>query len=270
MIRALFFVLAAFVGAASALAQSPHRLEFKCSDADISELGLSCSAEEPCPIFAEFTAVSQAGPRIIIAGNLHTASQTIYAFLLASDDGGRTFTEPHARIRAAVLEQIQFADLETGWVGGHNLLPLPRDPFVLMTTDGGKTFRQRQISDEAQNGVLEQFWFDTKRTGKLVIRRGSRHELWESMTGGESWSLNEVKSARIALPRESVPSLRLRADKTDFHLERRNADKWESIASFPLKVGDCRPPDPETDEAKKPEAPAGSVPPRPPTPPVKP
>ncbi|MEO8027049.1 MAG: hypothetical protein ABI823_11270 [Bryobacteraceae bacterium] len=260
MIRALSFLLSL-----AALAQSPARLEYKCTDDDIHELGLSCTTEEPCPVFLELTSVAQAGARLIVVGNFHTSSQTLHTVLLASEDGGRTFTEPHPRLRAAVLEQIQFVDLETGWISGHNLLPLPRDPFVLLTTDGGKTFRQRPLSDESRNGATEQFWFDSKRHGRFVVNRGAKYELWESETGGESWSLGEVKSTAIPLPREQTPSLRLRADKTTFRIERRGGDAWELVASFLLRTGDCRPPEPEEPKEKPPEPePAKIKPPGPP------
>ena len=43
------------------------------------------------------------------------------AILLASDDGGKTWTEPVPRLRAAALDQIQFIDLQTGWISGQNL-----------------------------------------------------------------------------------------------------------------------------------------------------
>jgi hypothetical protein len=238
VVRAFLFFLAV-----TAFAQAPARLEYACTAEDIHELGLSCSAEEPCAIFLELTSVAQAGPRLIAAGNLHTASQTLYAFLLSSEDGGRTFTEPHVRLRGAVLEQVQFVDLENGWVSGHYLLPLSRDPFVLVTTDGGKTFRQRPVAGESHSGAVEQFWFENKRAGKLVINRGARFELWESMTGGESWSLVEVRTKPIPLPRDASSAFRLRADKTTFRMERREGDKWELVAAFLQKAADCKPPE---------------------------
>ncbi len=235
-------VLGVSVAVGTLCAQSPLKLEYKCSADDIHELGLACSADEPCAIFVELTSVAQAGARLIVTGNVHTNSQTLHAFLLVSEDGGRTFAEPQKRLRATALEQIQFVDLETGWVAGHNLLPLPGEPFVLLTTDGGKTFRRQPLSEEARSGAVEQFWFESKQRGKMVVRRGSKYELWETMTGGESWSLAEVKSAPIALPRENSTGLRLRADKTDFRIERRAGAKWDLVSLFALKAGECKPP----------------------------
>jgi photosystem II stability/assembly factor-like uncharacterized protein len=159
-----------------------------------------------------------------------------------SEDSGRTFTEPQKRMRATALEQLQFVDLETGWVSGHSLLPLPGDAFVLLTTDGGKTFRKQALSEESRSGAAEQFWFDSKQHGRFVVKHGSKYELWESMTSGASWSLLEVKSAPIPLPRDPSPSFRLRADKSDFRIERRAGEGWDLVASFVLRVGDCKPP----------------------------
>jgi len=121
-------------------------------------------------------------------------------------------------------------------------IPLPGDAFVLVTSDGGKTFRKRPLSEDTRSGAAGQFWFDTKQHGRFVVHHGSKFELWESMTGGESWSLSEVKTAPIPLPRDTSSGFRLRADKTDFRIERRAGSSWDPVASFPLKAGECKPP----------------------------
>ena len=53
------------------------------------------------------------------------------------------WTEPQARIPSSGLDQIQFIDFQNGWISGANLQSAPRDPFFCITTDGGKTWRQR-------------------------------------------------------------------------------------------------------------------------------
>ena len=75
---------------------------------------------------------------------------TLYSILLATEDAGNTWIEPHPRIRASGLDQIQFIDFQNGWISGANLQSAPRDPFLLITTDGGKTWRQRPIFDESR------------------------------------------------------------------------------------------------------------------------
>jgi photosystem II stability/assembly factor-like uncharacterized protein len=46
----------------------------------------------------------------------------------------------------AGLDRIQFIDFENGWVSGEVQHPLPRDPFLLATTDGGKTWQRAPSS----------------------------------------------------------------------------------------------------------------------------
>ena len=117
------------------LAQTPFHPEYNCPAEDIDSFGLSCSPEEPCAVFLELSAVESTGDKLFVAGNLHTERTTLYGVVLSSDDGGKTWTEPVMRLRAAALEQIQFVDATTGWISGQTIEPLPRDPFMLLTTD---------------------------------------------------------------------------------------------------------------------------------------
>src|SRR5437764_10670916 len=146
----------------------PMLLPFQCTDEDIQLSGLTCSEEDPCPIYLEVAAVESVGNRIFVAGNIHTSAVTVFSTLLASEDGGRTWREAHERIRSAGLDRIQFLDAEIGWVAGEKLAPLPQDPFLLLTSDGGKTWRMRPIfSETADNrlGVIQQFFFTAKDNG---------------------------------------------------------------------------------------------------------
>jgi hypothetical protein len=227
-------------------ADPPVKIEYACPPADIESFGLSCSSEDPCPVFLELSSVDAVGPTVFLAGNLHTQSSTLYAVLLTSEDGGKTWTEPIRRIRAAVLEQIQFLDFANGWISGQAIEPLPRDPFLLLTTDGGKTWRQRAIFEESRFGSVAQFWFESKTVGELVVdhaeRSAVRHEVLQTNTGGESWEVKEstTKPVTLKTPKEQ-PIWRVRADgpSKTFHLERRGAN-WELMATFPIHVADCK------------------------------
>ena len=82
------------------------------------------------------TAAEAAGNRVLITGNLHTSDTTLFSLLLASDDGGLTWTEPAMpRMRNAALEQIEFWDPQTGWISGESIDPLARES--LFDVDGG-------------------------------------------------------------------------------------------------------------------------------------
>jgi photosystem II stability/assembly factor-like uncharacterized protein len=224
------------------------RVPFDCTEADTQATGLSCSEEEPCPVYLELSNVDVAGNKIFLTGNLHTSNVTLYSILLATEDAGKMWGEPHPRIRFAGLDQIQFIDFQNGWISGANLQGAPRDPFFLLTTDGGKTWHQRPIYDETRVAVIERFWFDSRDNGSLLIDArldNNSHELYESMTGGESWSLKQASASPIRFPhaRElNAPSWRLHADAAthSFDLERSESGRWQKIASFLVNVGTCK------------------------------
>ena len=197
-------------------------------------------------MFLELSGVEAAGNRMFLAGNIHTANATVQSVLLASEDAGKTWMEPVGRMRFTALDQIQFVDFETGWISGANTLSAPRDPFFLLTTDGGKTWRQRPIYDESRAGVIEKFWFDSRRSGTMLIdaRYENRHELYETMTGGESWSLRHASADPIVFPSNrgiAVNAWRLRADAAthSFVVERSQGERWQKVASFLVEIATC-------------------------------
>jgi hypothetical protein len=229
------------------------RLPFACTDEDIQLAGLTCTEDDPCPVYMELTAVEVVGTRIFLAGNLHSSAVTLASTLLASEDAGHTWREVHERVRSAGLDRIQFADPETGWVAGEVLSPLPQDPFLLLTSDGGKTWRQRAIFGEAAEnrlGTIQQFFFTAKDNGSLIIDRGlgsesDRYELYESPDEGESWTIKETSTKPLRLKRTATPStewrVRVDAPSQAFQIERRQGERWGAVASFLVKLGTCKP-----------------------------
>jgi len=227
-------------------AESP--IAYDCPPKDIEIFGLNCTDEEPCPVLLELTAAEAAGNRILVTGNLHTRNTTLFSLLLASDDNGLTWAEPTPRIRNAALEQIEFWDPQTGWISGESIDPLARNPFLLLTADGGHTWRQKPLSEDEKFGTIAQFHFDSKTNGELVVDAGQgnavRQELYASMTGGESWELKEVSNKPLRLKGSRLPNQsgwRVRADSTHgaYLLERGAGRSWEMVASFPIHVADC-------------------------------
>jgi len=232
----------------------PMLVDFHCAEDDIRLAGLSCTVEDPCPVFLELDAVEAVGNRIFLAGNIHTATTTLYSMLLASEDGGKTWHEPHERIRAAGLDRIQFIDFETGWISGGLLHPLPHDPFFLVTSNGGQTWQSQQVFGEPQFGSILQFSFSSRTNGSMMVDRGrggdsGRYALYETPNGGDTWMLRQTNERLIPLKRVSgSPNAdwRLRADAGSkaYRIERRAGDGWRNIGSFLVSLGGCRPPDP--------------------------
>src|SRR3954452_11266699 len=71
----------------------PMVVPFHCTDEDIRTAGLTCSEDEPCPVYLELAAVESTGIRIFTAGNIHTANSTLSTVLLGSEDNGQTWRE---------------------------------------------------------------------------------------------------------------------------------------------------------------------------------
>jgi photosystem II stability/assembly factor-like uncharacterized protein len=168
--------------------------------------------------------------------------------LMESDDGGKSWTEPSRRLRSAALEQIQFADFQHGWAAGVMLEPLPKDPFLMVTADGGKLWRKIPVTEEADYGSIQQFWFESATTGELVLDRSQggtkRYELYASMTGGASWELQQKSERPIAIKTSRTAEYanwRIRADGDSYRVERRTAaGGWETAARFATRAGECK------------------------------
>jgi hypothetical protein len=228
---------------------SPMTVPFKCTEEDIAQAGLTCSEEAPCPVYVELSAVAGIGSKLFVAGNLHAESAPLYSLLLESDDSGETWTEPVERIRGAGLDLIQFPDFEHGWISGEMLQPLARDPFFLITSDGAKTWRRRAIFEDGTAGSIQAFWFETSNNGSLVLDKGgasTRYQLYESPTGGDTWTIRESseKPIRIrSMPPPGTGLWRLRAEaKTHtFYIEKINGETWKPLASFLISAGSCKP-----------------------------
>lgn len=265
----------------------PLLLPFACTEDDISGFGMTCTAEDPCPVYLELAGLQPLGAKVFLAGNLHNSESTMYSVLLASEDSGKTWTEPFERIRGAGLEQFQFLDFATGWVSGQLLGVAPRDPFFLLTTDGGVNWRRRPVLSESRISAIEQFYFESKNNGSLLIDRvqgteaGARYERYETMTGGDTWMIREVSSKPLQLkgakPLGPPADWRLRADsaaKAHF-IEKRNGTRWQTVAVFQVQVGVCKPdlaalpePPPVVEAPAEPTGPSGTPrrgPSRPPT-----
>ena len=188
------------------------------------------------------------GNKIFVTGNLHTPMATLYSVLLASEDNGATWSEPHPRERSSGLDQIQFVDFQNGWISGANLTGAPRDPFLLITSDGGKTWKEHPIFEETRVAAIESFWFDSATNGMLLIDArldNGKRELYETRTGGESWVIRQTSENPIRSPKEKqpgAPGWRVRTDAAthSYVIEKSENNRWQKVASFLVNIASCK------------------------------
>src|SRR5580704_5488163 len=184
--------------------QDLQKIENVCSPEDADALGLTCSEDDPCPVYLELSAVECFEASIFVTGNLHTVDTTMFGLLLASDDGGKSWTEPVKRIRSGALEQIQFLDAQHGWASGMLLDPLARAPFILSTANGGQAWHRTPLSNEPAFGTILQLWFDSVSRGQLIVDRSQgrtgQYQLYSTSNGGETWALKASSEEPMRLP----------------------------------------------------------------------
>jgi hypothetical protein len=249
--RILLTGLFALILPTSLFGLEDFKLPFTCTADDLQWAGMTCPDNDPCPIFLELSSVTAAGTRIFLAGDIHSGQGTLYSVLLRSEDDGATWQEPVGRVRGEVLDHIQFANFEAGWVSGQRVVPLPGDPFLLVTRDGGRGWKKIPVLPEGSSGIIQKYRFNSATTGKLVIDRGKggvdspQFRLFETKDGGESWLPGDSSAAGIQnapVPEEST-LWRLRADKggKKLYVERRGLEnQWAVASTFTIQVGECR------------------------------
>jgi hypothetical protein len=229
----------------------PIRVPYACSEDDLQWAGVSCDEDEPCPIFLELSSIVPDGRKTFVAGNLHSNSATLSTVLLITEDSGATWKESGPRIRGAALDQLQFYNLQVGWASGETQYPLARDPFFLVTTDGGASWRQKAVGEEGSAGSIQHFWFDSAQHGELIIDAGKasssgRYISYESQTGGESWMIrgtsDRLPVLRRAPPSTDDPDWRFRPSKDGkaVQVEQRTNDQWKPLASFLIEAANCQ------------------------------
>jgi len=243
---ALFFALASLLSAQTQIENNgkPMRVVYDCTAGDTQAAGLGCSEDDPCPVYLELANVEAVGGKIFVTGNLHTPMATLDSILLASENSGTTWTEPHARARAAGLDQIQFIDFQNGWISGANLQGAPRDPFFLSTTDGGKSWTEHPIFDETRVAAIERFSFDSPDHGLLLIDASldnGKHEVYETSNGGDKWTSAEL--SRFPKKKQAAGlSWRVRTDAAthSYVIEKSDDNRWQKVASFLVTIATCK------------------------------
>ena len=239
----------------------PLRVPLSCRVAELEAANIQCSDDEPCRVFMELTAVEGVGPKILAGGNLHTTAATLSSIALWSEDAGTTWREPLARIPAAGFESVQFLNDQHGWIAVQPQDQFPHDPYLLVTTNGGQNWEPLKIfNEEGRQGLLQQFYFDSRDHGWALIDRSSEgFEMYETLNGGTSWMLRETSSrpitAKWAVRRASDWRLREDGKLRTYEVERRVGESWRQVANFRMEVGVCKNPEPVAPPKPPPENP---------------
>lgn len=221
-------------------------VDYTCTAEDMDSFGLACTEERPCPIFFEVSAVDSIGSSVFVAGDIHTPTTTLYGVLLSTEDNGATWSESIPRLRSTAFEQFQFRQ-DRGWLSGQRLEPLPKDPFLMITTNGGKDWHQRPLFDDTRFGSITQFWFDSASSGQLIfdasVGNQIKQELYSTMNGGESWEIKQSSANRLnlaAAPANSGWSITTPPGSKAYLIEHIADGRKDTLARFLVHIGDCK------------------------------
>ena len=227
-------------------AQPPVHVDYTCTAEDIDSFGLSCSEDRPCPVFFEVSAMDSFGPHLFVAGDIHTSTTTLYGVLLSTDDGGASWSEAIARPRSTAFEEFQIIG-SRGWLSGQRVEPLPKDPFFLITTDEGKTWKQKPLFEETRFGLISQFWFGSPESGELIfddsVGKATNQELYGTMNGGEGWEVKQksTKALHLAGARANANwKISAPSGSTSYLLEHLANGQKQTVARFLIHIGDCK------------------------------
>jgi hypothetical protein len=231
----------------------PIQLPSECRRPELAKLGLDCSEAAPCELFLELVDVQPGDEgRIYLIANLSTSSSVLAGVLLVSEDQGASWSDAADRIGAGAFEKLLFFEHESGWAAGQAVgESVSRAPFLLGSDDGGKNWTRYPVwaGPEERSGSILDLYFDSPDHGFLSIETtgssGDPFELYESVTGGASWSIREITSERPRIRR----SRRIAADPTwrigenpaqgVYEVQRLEDGSWKTAGRFAVTLGAC-------------------------------
>jgi photosystem II stability/assembly factor-like uncharacterized protein len=143
----------------------------------------------------------------------------VQGLVIATRDGGRSWSRQYLRDRTYVLERAKFADKKRGWVvgarvilqtedGGHSwherwfeegeylfdiialnsdeLLAVGAGGLILHTLDGGRVWRKIDLPSEYKSTWLSCIYFKNAQRGWVAGNKGT---IFATEDGGKSWHL---------------------------------------------------------------------------------
>ena len=96
--------------------------------------------------------------------------------MLVSDDAGKNLDRSSRRIPGARLRTFSFSISKRVGSAATSCIPDARDPFFLISSDGGKSWRRRPVYSEPKTGAIERFRFTSKKSGQMMVDRGQAGE----------------------------------------------------------------------------------------------
>jgi photosystem II stability/assembly factor-like uncharacterized protein len=135
-----------------------------------------------------------------------------------------------------------FADAMTGWISGQVYQSLLKDPYFLVTRDGGKTWRRRPIYSESTVATIEDFKFEGPREGTVITAAGGRRQRWVTHNGGDVWQITETldrKPAALGGVVESAYKVRTDARLKAQVVERKEGTRATTVAAFAVEAARC-------------------------------
>jgi len=196
-------------------------------------------------VFFEVSAVDAFGSRIVVAGDIHTATTTLYGVVLTTEDGGASWNEATTRSRSTAFEQLQVIG-DHGWLSGQRLEPLPKDPFFLITSDAGKNWREQPLFGETRFGSIAQFRFETTLNGELIfddsVGKAVHQESYSTKTGGDNWELRQTSTKALHLKPagDAAWTVTAPAGSKTYLIEHVVSGKKQTFARFLIHIGDCK------------------------------
>jgi photosystem II stability/assembly factor-like uncharacterized protein len=134
-----------------------------------------------------------------------------------------------------------------GWLSGQRVEPLPKDPFLLLTIDGGKLWRQRPLFEETRFGSITDFRFTSPESGELIfddsVGTATNQELYVTMTGGENWEIRQKSTKPLHLA-AAPPNTNWKATaapgSSTYLIEHSVNGQKQTVARFLIHIGDCK------------------------------
>ena len=113
----------------------PMLVPFRCTEEDIRSAGLTCSEQDPCPVYLELAAVESTGIRIFATGNIHTVTATLYTIMVTGSIWEKDvfgvwlfapafYWEDVFSMLVLALHTAYLVALAAGWGDAHSLMLL--------------------------------------------------------------------------------------------------------------------------------------------------